>query len=147
MMKQQRILLVAATALWTAAPAFAVDVIRADQLGLTLKQSIKEALVGRQVNNVNVGGHIFHIFPVSPSGSVNGPQGLAANGSIQHRVNWGRNERITYRITYRPGQPRPEILYSIDSGGFRPPSLQTKGWERSLVEILNTISDVLYYGG
>lgn len=87
--KTPRILFVAVTVVLTAAPACAADVIRADQLKLTLQQSVQKALEGQQVNNVNVGDHIFHIFPISKSGSVKDPKGFSANGTIQHRVRGG----------------------------------------------------------
>ena len=139
----QRTFAVAATVLLTAVPALAADVIRADQLKLTLVDSIKKALEGHQVNNVNVGGHIFHLFPISKTGSVKGPKGFSANGTIQHRVKVGRNERVQYRITYRLGQEQPMVEYNIDGRGWRPPNPQRRGWEGSLGEILNTISDTL----
>lgn len=52
---------------------------------------------------------------------------------------------MRYRITYRPGQEKPDVQHDIDGRGFRPPNPGRQGWERSLVEILDTISDTLYY--
>ena len=46
------------------------DVIQADKLRLSLTGAIQKALEGHQVNDVNVGGHVFHICPISKNGAV-----------------------------------------------------------------------------
>ncbi len=82
-----------------------------------LDDVVQRAIEGEEVRDVEVGGHDFHIKPISV---VLRPRKSLATGQISHIRPWIPDDQVYYRITIPAGGVEPEIEIKTKKGGLRP---------------------------
>lgn len=117
--------------------------------GADLNAVVDKALKGKQVKNVKVNKHKFHVKAIT---IVKGANGKVATGQISHNLGWGRpDDQVTYKVTVRKGEDTNYEI-KIARGGleqFLPIPDKWKGktgkiidgdWEPSCQTIIDVIA-------